>query len=60
MIRKIIRIDEEACTGCGTCIEKCPQTSIVEIYASKALCAGGTGSRKAAQAIYTIDKKEQR
>ena len=25
MIRRIIQIDKEKCTGCGLCTEKCPQ-----------------------------------
>ena len=25
MIRKIIHIDTDACTGCGLCVQRCPQ-----------------------------------
>ena len=28
MIRRIIEIDEERCTGCGLCAAKCPKKAI--------------------------------
>jgi len=28
MLREIIRIDEEKCTGCGLCIPNCPEGAI--------------------------------
>ena len=35
MIRKIIKIDEDKCTGCGLCAEKCPK-KVVKIREDKA------------------------
>src|SRR5512139_3427897 len=41
-IRKKARyVKEEACTGCGVCIEKCPQSVVDEVYEA------GLGYRKA-------------
>jgi ferredoxin len=44
LLNGVATVDKEKCTGCGTCVKKCPKALIQLMPSEETICAGGSFS----------------